>query len=504
MDIKQSLLAARHKTISDRSVSSSMALRPGDLLSASVLEVQKGNDALLTFGLFKAYARLPLSVVSGQDIQIRVASDGAKLRMLMVPQRHLPAMAVSDQRLLIHRFEPVTDPPKLSMHLRSLIPGETLQGRITAFEKDGLRLVDFGKFNAFVKIDIPVRQNQVLALTVVQTDGGIAFMTGNAANNSMDAVRQESPGSPLNPNRAGSAPIPGLSLPLLAGEMAGLRDSIEHLLGPGMVQDGSVLMTLSPPVKAALVNLHAFLSPASPEGDLALLISRLRDFIENSGIYFEKRLERMIASFQARPTPMTLTELAEQPAIHDLMVKDLKPNLLLLKQFLDSQAVYWQRCGERHWFETLQRVVQGALAHIARQQVLATEKPVDPDLFQAFSHLMILTGGANNARLKVYYAKKGSRDARKDPRVSILLDLDRLGAVRTDLWMVGRDLKVTFFVQDSKIKAAIGSKLHRIIDRLEITFNTVAVSVLVNQNKIIEFDGEDLTIPNRRQVDVNA
>ncbi len=38
---------------------------------------------------------------------------------------------------------------------------------------------------------------------------------------------------------------------------------------------------------------------------------------------------------------------------------------------------------------------------------------------------------------------------------------------------------------------------------LNDTFNTVAVSVVVNQKKIEEFEGEDLTLPKRRQVDLN-
>ena len=38
---------------------------------------------------------------------------------------------------------------------------------------------------------------------------------------------------------------------------------------------------------------------------------------------------------------------------------------------------------------------------------------------------------------------------------------------------------------------------------LDETFNTVAVSVVVNRKKIAEFEGEDLTRQNRRQVDLS-
>jgi hypothetical protein len=116
---------------------------------------------------------------------------------------------------------------------------------------------------------------------------------------------------------------------------------------------------------------------------------------------------------------------------------------------------------------------------------------------------MFLTDTQRNARLKVYYAKKGRDDAHKPPRVSLLLDMDRMGAVRTDLWMVGKDLNITFFVKDSEVKETIESEHQRIGEMLKDIFNTVAVSVVVNEKKIAEFEGEELTVPNRRQVDLS-
>ena len=199
---------------------------------------------------------------------------------------------------------------------------------------------------------------------------------------------------------------------------------------------------------------------------------------------------------------MTPAELARQPVIREIMINDIKPNLLILKEFLDAQPPD-SRGAERHVLETLKSLVQRAVSHIVQQQLMATEKPLDPDLFQAFSHLLFLTDSHRNTRLKVYYAKKGRDDAPKNPRVSLLLDMDRMGTVRTDLWMVGKDLNVTFFVKEADVKAAIESEHHRIREMLNDTFNTVAVSVVVNQKKIAEFEGEDLTLPKRRQVDLS-
>ena len=529
MDIQWLLPMPQQMTESGKSLPASMALRAGDLLTASVLDVEKDNDALLSIGQFKAYARLPLPVVTGQDIQIRVVAAGENLRMVMVPKSDQAANVQSGERLEIRLFEPISDRPFLSDQSRSLVPGESLQGRITGFEKNGLMLVDFGKFKAFAKIDIPVRQGQNLPLTVVKTENGIAFTVGPKAKTMGFASLPLATAASVTPKgqtgvtqqaavasqahhaqpeiisnfSAKSAAVTVSPAPAPTGaEIAVLREQIQQILDGTIQPRKTVATPLSTPMKGALINLQQALNPASPTGDMTILVARVRDFIENSGFYFEKRMEQAIQSLQARTTSMTPAELARQPVIRDLMVNDLKPNLLILKEFLDRQPIDSQG-GDRHMLETLKSVVQRTVSHIEHQQFMATEKPVDPDLFQAFSHLMFLTDTHRNARLKVYYAKKGREDAQKNPRVSLLLDMDRMGAVRTDLWMAGKDLNVTFFVKEAEVKAAIETEHHRIGEMLRETFNTVAVSVVVNEKKIAEFDGEDLTLPNRRQVDLS-
>ena len=529
MDIQLTLQLPQQIKESGKPAAAQLALRAGDVLTASVLDVEKGSDALLAFGGFKAYARLPLPVVTGQEVHIRVEEKGNRLGMFMVPRSGPPANGSSRDRLEVRLFEPVSDKPFLSAHFRSLVPGESIEGRITGFEKNGLMLVDFGKFKAFAKIDIPVRQGQTLPLIAVKHDQGIGFevasrpiLSGSAHMPSANAntvfpgpqtgsVRQALPVDlPVRPeaamsltDQAGSAATgAGQPSPASGTDMVVLREQVQTLLDGPNQQEKVGSMPLPATLKTALANLQHALDPASAGGDTTMLVTRVRDFVEHSGLYFEKHMEAAINRLQAGPTPMTPADLAGHPAIRDLMVKDLKPNLLILKQFLDLQPLELQG-ADRHMLETLKSVVQRAIAHIDQQQVMATEKPPDPDLFQAFSHLMLLTDTGRNARLKVYYAKKGRDDAHKQPRVSLLLDMDRMGPVRSDLWMVGRDLNVTFFVQKPEIKAAIETERHRIVESLKESFNTIAVSVVVNEKKIAEFEGEELTTPRRRQVDLS-
>lgn len=504
LDTQWRLQMPQQSTELGKNLPGSLLLRAGDLLSASVLDVESGSDALLSIGQFKAYARLPLPVVTGQDIQIRVEAAGDNLRMVMLPKSDQAENVPTGERLQIHLFETISDRPFLSDHPRLLTPGMSLQGRITGFEKDGLMLVDFGKFKAFAKIDIPVRPGQVISLTVMKNDSGIIFSLAQKAQSNGSANLPPATAADIAPQGGSGTTRQAspASLTPTAAEIALLREQIQQMRDGAIQLGKGPRVTLPASVKGALINLQQALNPASSTDGMSTLVARVRDFIENSGIYFEKRLGQAITDLQARSTSMTPAEMARQPVIRDLMITDVKPNLLILKQFLDGQPL--DSSGvDRHMLETLKSVVQRALSNIDRQQFSAAEKPVDPDLFQAFSHLMFLTDTHRNARLKVYYAKKGRDDGPKTPRVSLLLKMDRMGTVRSDLWMVGRELNITFFVKEAHVKSAIESEHHRIRKMLKDIFNTVAVSVVVNQKKIDGFEGEDLTSPDRRQVDLS-
>ena len=501
-----------------------MVLRAGDQLKAAVLEVENGRDALLSLGKFKAYARMPVPVVSGQNVQIRVEGGEQGLRLMMVPQQGHGQQGRSSSPLEIRLFEPVSERLFLSTQAGTLKAGETLEGRVTGFEKDGLKLVDFGRFKAFTKIDFPVRQGQVVSLQVVRSGQEVTLAL---ASQTRSAGTQGSEPSPLSQAASKQALLPGQgvvpsmpppeptvqtarqpvstsSTPPASGEVAALRDQIHQLLEQTSRPSSRInAAELPDPMKKALTNLQQILAPASPEGDVRTLAARVRAFVENSGIYFEKRLAETVQTLEGRSGPLPPAELAGQPAIRNLMVTDLKPNLLVLKQFLDAQPQDAQ-AADRHLLETLKNVAQRAVSHIEHQQSGATEKPVDPDVLQTFSHLLFLTDNPRNAQLKVYYARKGKDGEQKKPRVSLLLDMDPMGGVRTDLWMVARELNVTFFVPNAGIQALVQGEQHRIGEALQPVFNTVSVNVVVNERKIEAFDGEELFIPGQRQLDVSV
>ena len=585
-------------------------LKAGDRLAATVLSVAKGRDALLRFGSFKAYARLPLPVSTGQQVQLQVESEGANLRLVMAPPRgddRASGAATGNKPLLVHPFEPVADRSLSPGILRTLVPGTIIEGRITGFEKEGRMLVDFGRFKTFARIDIPVRQGQTVPMVVVNADQGLTLQVatgrstsllprtipadpavGGKANGAssarasffpaaptateMDTLRQSlqsliraaaslrtgalmkpamiaprltgppgapnaastsgqptsvqvtpgqptsvqvTPGQPTSVQVASGQPTSGqvapgqpTSVQVAPGQPASVQ-AIAEQTAPAYPTDGQSPRGQSVTVSSVLANIHQFLSPANPEGDRMQLIVKIADFVENSGVLFEKKLEHVLGQLQ-RQVPSTPPEtLYQHPDVRQLIATDLKPNLLILDRFLHQlgrpEQANLPPGVDRHLIETLKDVVQRSLAHIDHQQTTAAEKPVEQSVYQAFSHLLHLTDSRQNARLKVYYAKKGkSGEDKKPPRVSLLLEMDRLGAVRSDLWMVGKDLNITFFVSDETARDHIQAGSDQICVALKKTFNTVAVNVVVSATKITEFDGEELMPTRSRQVDISA
>lgn len=508
MDIRQ-LIAPGRTGLSRTADPALPTFNAGDRFTAAVVSVDRKHDALLTFGRFKAYARLPLPVSAGQEIQIRVESDqGGGLRLIMDPPRGSCDAPSGGRPLVIHPFEPVPDRPLTAGIFRSLPPGTLVEGRITGVEQDGRMLVDFGRFNAFVRLDIPVRQGQTLPLVVVDTDAGLTL---RVASRSEAALVSKTPSAEPAARLAGSAG--SLAASPTAVEMETLRQAL-----PSLKQAAAALRPAteapsapdrSAPLESALASIERHLVPANLDGDRSVLIARIADFVERSGIHFEKHLEQVLTAMQDRLPSKTPDDLYRHPAVREVLTSDQKPNLLVLENFLDQLSAAPTQASakglERPVIEMLNHVVQRSLAHIEQQQAAATQKPVDPSLVQAFSHLLYLADGRQQARLKVYYAKKGkSGEPNKPPRVSLLLEMDRLGAVRSDVWMIGKDLNITFFVGDENVKAGIVDRQEQIQRALKDTFNTVAVSVVVSAKKIAEFDGEDLSPTGTRNVDVSA
>ncbi len=124
--------------------------------------------------------------------------------------------------------------------------------------------------------------------------------------------------------------------------------------------------------------------------------------------------------------------------------------------------------------------------------------------FQVFSLALPLKEGEQTARLKVYFQKKQKSGANKGFRISLLLSLDRLGDLRTDFFLLDKDLTITFFVKEDSAKVKIQENFLELQELLHGFFNQILLKVSVSEKKVMDFDREDFPVSGDRQVDLRV
>ena len=122
--------------------------------------------------------------------------------------------------------------------------------------------------------------------------------------------------------------------------------------------------------------------------------------------------------------------------------------------------------------------------------------------FQVFTYVLPLKEGEQTARLKVYYQKKRKSGSQKGFRISVLLSLDRLGDLRTDFFLLEKDLTITFFVKEDSVKIKLQENFPELQELLHGFFNQILLKVIVSEKKVTDFDREDLQFAGDRRVDL--
>jgi len=135
---------------------------------------------------------------------------------------------------------------------------------------------------------------------------------------------------------------------------------------------------------------------------------------------------------------------------------------------------------------------------------LFSEKRLESELFQLFTFALPLKEDAHVARLKVYYQKKRPGESHNGYRISLLLALDRLGEVRTDFFLLDTKLTISFYVKENSAKREIERHYHSLKEALNHFFDPIFVNVVVSENKILDFDREDMRVATDKRVDLRV
>ncbi|MBI5897539.1 MAG: flagellar hook-length control protein FliK [Desulfobacterales bacterium] len=473
-------------------------LKVGDRLTGRVLKMEADGRLLIDMGRFKALADTTLPVQVGQRLTLKVTQMGVPIQLRLeadaqaaAPQLPHPRMALAtlltsgDQQRVVNTIERLLNaipsaPPATPLGDGGRIqtaPAQSMTASVVSPAAPEALALAKGTWPEPVRqalaqlkaifepmpLEAPAAQRTQWVQATVE-DRGILFELKLA-----DAVEQ-SAGRPEPVQVPAGAAKP--MAPLTPEMLQSAKTASEVKLG---------------------VDLEA---PAGPDAKLALGLK----IQPGSRGELESGIEKNAAAAPAQDA-----QAAEQA--QRIIARDLKPHLLVLKNFLGGLEEQGAGPLEAHAKDVafLRQAVNQLTTHVEQQQEQAVRRAGEPDLYQVFTHLLPIKEQQQPVQLKVYYPKEG-RAAEGDPqhRVSLLLMLDRLGPVRVDLAMVERSLRIGFYVRDPQVQQVFEAHGQTVADALAGVFDQVLISTQVSKEKIAQFEGEDLVGPPVGRIDVQV
>lgn len=320
-----------------------------------------------------------------------------------------------------------------------------------------------------------------------------------------NALTQTNPGAPtseltelsrisqqlanLPPNKNTAIPPANLKTP---DSIANLSRSIEDMLSrlPSQTNEPASDHNLFSHVKDLLSSLRNHIEPLDI-GDSALkLMPKLKSLVEDSGLFFEKKLQDMVEKLtQASDRIRGIEKLEQLPQIRSIIENDLKPNLIQLKEFLNDQRLTSQ-LGKSQTLDTVREAVEQMLNNIVSQQDRAIEQQLQQQPVQMFS-FQIPIKGEEFGELKVFYNRGRDKESPGEFKLSLLLDMDAIGEIRSDFFNIKKDLTITFYVRDERIKDFVDDHLDQLAQALEPEFENLGIQTIVSREKIAAFEAEE-------------
>ncbi len=374
-------------------------------------------------------------------------------------------------RLITAEFEPCSrTEANRSIPLRI---GSLLRGEVLDIRPDGRALIEFGQARVLAQVHFQVKPGTIIC------------------------ARVESTGQPLRlthipqaPDLLGrdSAKPPTPSYLRQEAAMRRLPDLIDRVLEEGT--RGPTGKPLPETVRQALLAIRHFFLPLDLSNQTELISSQLKQWIENSGAYFEQRLARLLLDMPAQTDASCTGRSAGQADAGKLVRSDLKANLFILKDFFD-------RGGQKECLSGVSpkdldelKTTMGLLLEEIEDRSRTVIKNRDAEHF-LFTHLLNLTPGDHRGLLQVIVPRHRQNSDDADAHLSVLLQMDRLGNIRSDFWLTAIGLRVTIVVSDTGIKHLVDNNIMNLDALLRRHFRALSVEVRVADpvDPVIETEG---------------
>jgi hypothetical protein len=279
-----------------------------------------------------------------------------------------------------------------------------------------------------------------------------------------------------------------------------LRKDIDHLLQLASQDPKKLDLPIHIHQRLHLVESH--LRPLDIGPDAIALLARLSPLISDSGLYFEKKLARLIQLFfQQQPG---VSGLGKQVIVDSqpIFKKDVKPHLLVLSKFLEHPNSLRSTTDIHRQTSRIRTGINLLLEHIGEQHRHVAEQRPGTNTVAFFHHTAFLDNPDQRATLKIYHSRGKTDQDQKGKRISLLLKMNRVGMVRADLLLFDDNLQIVLFVASDVLKQQFEKQLKDLSLILEKLFTTLTCHVHVSQRKIAEFSGIDISPAADKIVDV--
>jgi len=373
-------------------------------------------------------------------------------------------------------------PEKTGFKIELLKPGDTLQGIILGARKGGRTLVDFGTFRVFAEIKFPIESGEILRVKVIESGKQLTLKL-------IDSTSQL---SESNKNvRVDHEPFTTQSLSKLRSALMNVLQKNKSL-PPGE--------KLPSNIKNAMLVIHAHFEPFELESQIFKLMGRLKSQVQASGFFYEKILENLL--IQAGEDKST-QKFANNARFQSLAKADLKPNLQIIKEFFSGHKVAF-KYFDKNEIETIRNTVDKLFADVIDQQHKTIVAKPEPNQMQYLTYLLNLKDSDKLGKLRVYYAPKKKKGPSETTRISLLLNMDKMGEIRSDISLFKKKMQVDFFVLTPKIKHMIEKNLTEITLPLNALFKNLILRVTVSKAKITEFTQKEVNRATNQKVDIRV
>jgi hypothetical protein len=102
----------------------------------------------------------------------------------------------------------------------------------------------------------------------------------------------------------------------------------------------------------------------------------------------------------------------------------------------------------------------------------------------------------------VYCPKKKKNGSSAGFKISVLLEMERIGEMRADFFLLKKDLTITFFIKDKVRKKQFEDNLAEIHEALAPFFDYLILKTVVAAKKVRDFHHEDSNFSKDRQIDL--